>query len=299
MWVCLTTSARAQAVLIAQNFSVKALNYSQDKKLVGFVHLNPNEIRVLKTDSSWSINIGSESGGIKCFDFHPQESKIVIGFYNGNLELWDLTEPELLWSIQKHKAQVNDVKFSPQGNYILSCSADKTIQFSAIQNGHTLKKHFHDTQLNAAEFHPLDSTLFVTGDHGGNLIYWNVDTIRKLRVIKAHQSYIFDLVFFSNGKRLLSAGHDHLIKSWDYESGNMLKEFKGHTATVYSLDIDENQNNFISGSFDKKIYLWNYNLKKTINILIGHKDYINVVRYTPNGDIVSGSRDGTLRIWKK
>lgn len=292
------SKGEAQEVRSRQNPSVKAINYNNDKSLMGWVHWNPNEVRIINIDTSFSINIGSESGGIKCFAFHPTKKSIAIGFYNGTLELWEVTRAHLIWSRKTHEGQINDLKFSSDGDFIVTCSTDKTIRLSWSGDGSFIKKYRHSSQVNAVEFHPLYPSVFVTGDHEGNIVYWKVNWPEKIQVINAHKSYILDLVFYKSGDRFLSASHDKLIKAWDFTTGKELKEFKEHTRAVYTIDISDDGKTFTSGSFDKKVCVWNYQSGKATKCFTGHSDYINVVRYTPDEYIVSGSRDGTVRRWK-
>jgi WD40 repeat protein len=286
-----------QNVLASQGISLKALEFSSDKKYVGWVHLNSNEIKVIRMDSTWSINLGSSSGGIRCLTFHPVEPKIAIGFYNGTIEMWNFLQRELLWTVNAHEKQVNDIKISKHGNFLISVSNDRTIRCFWSDNGDHIKTYQHSSVLNAVELHPNYHAQFVTGDHDGNVIVWKLSSGKKLRVIEAHGSYVHDLAFFPGGDTLISASHDNTVKAWGYNSARLLKTFQGHQRTVFTVDI-VNASQIVTGSFDRTVCLWDLNSGNMQHCYRGHTDYINVVRVTASGDIVSGSRDGTLRLWK-
>jgi WD40 repeat protein len=292
-----TVVSIGQNVLASQDISVKALEFSSDKKYVGWVHLNSNEIKVISLDSTWSINLGSSSGGIRCLTFHPVEPKIAIGFYNGTIEMWNFRQGQLLWTVKAHEKQVNDLKISKHGNFLISVSNDKTIRCFWLDNGDHIITYEHSSMVNSVELHPHNHGQFVTGDHDGNVIYWKLNSGKKIKLIEAHESYVHDLAFFPGGDTLISASHDKTVKAWAYNSGRLLKVFKGHTRTVFTIDI-VNQSQIVTGSFDCTVCLWNFNSGDMQHCYRGHTDYINVVRVTANGDIVSGSRDGTLRLWK-
>jgi WD40 repeat protein len=293
-----TTFVFCQQVLSKQLLSVKTINYTKSHSLVGYSHLNSNEIKVIRTDSTWGYNFGSNNGGVKCFAFDASERMLVMGSYNGALELWDLKKGVLLWSVMAHDSQINDVKFSSDDDFLVTCSPDKKVRLFWTGNGGFIKEYVLSSPVNSIEFHPVKKDIFITGDHEGNISYWEVSTKKAARVIKAHASYVFDLEFCSGGDKILSSSHDGTIKTWDFNSGKLLNTSAGHTKAVYSITVSPDEKTFASGGFDKKIGIWNLQTGKNIKYLSGHSDYINVVRYMPGGSLLSGSRDGTLRIWE-
>jgi WD40 repeat protein len=293
-----TTFVFCQQVLSKQSLSIKAINYTKSHSLVGYTHLNSTEIKVSRADSTWGHNFGSNNGGVKCFAFDARESMLVMGSYNGALELWDLKKGVLLWSVMAHDSQVNDVKFSGNDNILVTCSTDKKVRLFRPDNGGFIKEYVFSSPVNSIEFHPAKKDIFITGDHEGNISYWNIATEKPVRVIKAHASYVFDLEFCSHGDKVLSSSHDGTIKTWDFDSGKLLNTSAGHTRAVYSIAVSPDEKTFASGGFDKKIGIWNLQTGKNIKYLTGHSDYINVVRYMPEGSLLSGSRDGTLRLWE-
>lgn len=59
-----------------------------------------------------------------------------------------------------------------------------------------------------------------------------------------------------------------------------------------------NQPLLISGGWDRNIYLWDLRtLRKPFSTFYGHKRCVNCIDVLPTGEIISTSRDRTLRIW--
>ena len=54
----------------------------------------------------------------------------------------------------------------------------------------------------------------------------------------------------------------------------------------------------ISGSYDKTISVWKMESGERIKTLIGHKDIVTSVAFSPNGEyLASGSSDDTIGLW--
>lgn len=296
--LCLhVTVAFCQEVLTRQPLSVKVLEHTRSYSMLAHTHLNSYEVKVARIDSTWSINLGSSNGGVKCVEFNAAENRIAFGCYNGTLEMWDLANGTLLWSVVAHQGQINDIKFSDDNDFLITCGVDGKIKLHWVENGGFIKAYACRSAVNAVEFHPLKKNTFVTGDHEGNITWWKINAKKPLRTLKAHDSYLFDLEFTQTGTRLLSSSHDQTIKTWDFALGVLLNTSTGHTRAVYSISISPDGKTFASGGFDKKIGIWNLQTGRNIKFLSGHADYVNVVHFTPEGQLLSGSRDGTLRIW--
>src|SRR5947209_6629929 len=56
-----------------------------------------------------------------------------------------------------------------------------------------------------------------------------------LLTLKGHRDGIFCVAYSPDGRRLASAGRDHLVKIWDSASGKEVLTLKGHTNQVLRL----------------------------------------------------------------
>jgi ABC-type oligopeptide transport system ATPase subunit len=135
----------------------------------------------------------------------------------------------------------------------------------------------------------------------GTFISWSGDkTLRvwddkgsQLAVLKGHAKEVDGAIEVTND-RFLSWSQDKTMRLWN-SKGECLTLFKG------SLDIpvDESRLNRF-GEFIIKALKWIEIGIKAIDkkrVLRGHSDEINGVLVTREGDILSWSEDGTLRLW--
>ena len=113
-------------------------------------------------------------------------------------------------------------------------------------------------------------------------------TVNLFKILTGNLHSIRSLVVLPNGL-LVSGSNDGLIKIWDTKTGNEIETLEGHT------DLSNGQ--LAGGSLDKTIEIWNTNTGNEIKTLIGHEDYVLSLFILKNNDLVSSSRDGTIKMW--
>eukprot|EP00461_Guttulinopsis_vulgaris_P001409 UN01409 len=107
---------------------------------------------------------------------------------------------------------------------------------------------------------------------------------------------------------IITASRDKSIIVWRAERdqttetyGVPMKRFVGHNHFVSDLALttDAQKNLFIlSGSWDKSLRLWDFNKGKSTLRFVNHtKDVLSVAFSADNRQIVSGSRDRTIKVW--
>ena len=73
------------------------------------------------------------------------------------------------------------------------------------------------------------------------------------------------------------------------------RQIKAHADTVSQLLISNDGTTVISGSWDNRIKLFNLQTGQLVRDFV-HKDDVTAIALTPSGNLVSASRDRTLRI---
>eukprot|EP01117_Protostelium_nocturnum_P011757 TRINITY_DN4285_c0_g1_i1.p1 TRINITY_DN4285_c0_g1~~TRINITY_DN4285_c0_g1_i1.p1 ORF type:complete len:471 (+),score=127.07 TRINITY_DN4285_c0_g1_i1:112-1524(+) len=111
----------------------------------------------------------------------------------------------------------------------------------------------------------------------------------------------------ANGRiKAITASRDTLINVWDAESGQLEGTLEGHTSFVNCLAVSNEPLNaedpflLASGGSDNVVNIWDLkDLKsKPISTLRGHSDNVSCVSFTKVGNLITGSWDKTVKIWK-
>lgn len=112
---------------------------------------------------------------------------------------------------------------------------------------------------------------------------------------------------FANGK-IITARDRKVMHVYDVKTGQLLTRLRGHTEGIWAMDAYGNT--LATGATDRTLRVWNVNTGRA-HIFQGHISTIRCLKivqpvwyeneqcfFPPCPLVVSGSRDGTLRVWR-
>ncbi|GAA5886682.1 hypothetical protein JCM5296_005369 [Sporobolomyces johnsonii] len=177
-----------------------------------------------------------------------------------------------------------------------SSSSSSTGQ--TILKEHTICKHAsaqRRSDVAAVAWDPSGS-LLATGSEDGIARIWTPSGDLHL-VLSMHQRAIFSLKWSPNGTLLLTGSLDSTVCLWELSSGKVRQQYSTHGDSV--LDVDWNDDStFASASMDKTVHLFSTSRASPVHRFRGHRDEVNVVKFSPCGTLVAScSDDHTVRIW--
>ena len=125
-----------------------------------------------------------------------------------------------------------------------------------------------------------------------------------------HASLIRDVIFTRDGKQLISAGDDKVVRVWDTTTGETVRVIRGeigdgHEGKIFAaaLSADERYlavGGWLAGTRQERwaIRLHDFASGEVLALLEGHTNTIQDLAFSPEGRfLVSGSADDTVRIW--
>jgi WD40 repeat protein/transcriptional regulator with XRE-family HTH domain len=241
-------------------------------------------------------------------DFSPDGQTIAVGDSNGNIYLWNITTTQLLGKFSGHKGWVWSVTFSPDGKLLASGSTDSSVRLWDVESGRCLQVLTDHKYCVWSVSFSADGQQFASGSEDKTVRLWNLQG-QCLRVLKGHTQSVYAVHFAPDQQTLASSSNDTTVRIWDVSNGRCLNVLQEHTSGAMCVRYSPDGQWVASGCRDGSIRLWSNDLphdrhpkpdstNSSVKLLRGHTDFVWDIAFSSDGRfLVSGSRDGTLRLW--
>ncbi|KAF9460309.1 WD40-repeat-containing domain protein [Collybia nuda] len=246
---------------------------------------------------------------LSALPFAPEKSLVAKNYLQKFRNIPVLTSgkrqdwPEIQNVLGGHKEAVFSVKFSSDGEMILSGSGDKTIRLWNSKSGQDIIPPItgHTGDINDVAF-SLDGKYIISGSDDNTVRIWSTETGQPIGVpFKGHSDCVTSIALSPDGKYVVSGSHDKSIKILDINSGQAVDfgKFEGHASEICAIDFSPDGKYIASGSNDGMVHVWGAKTGLPIHTPFkGHAHGVSSVAISPDSNTVaSGSIDGTIRIW--
>ena len=197
-----------------------------------------------------------------------------------------------------HEGAVLAVAFSPDGQTILTGSADKTARLWDARTGMPLHGPLkHQGEVTALAFSP-DGQTVLTGSHDNSARLWDARTGKLLHEPIQHDKRISVVAFSPDGQTVLTGSHDKTARLWDARTGMPLHAPLQHQDAIVAAAFSPDGLTILTGSWDHTARLWDARTGKPLLEPLKHQFQVTVVAFSPDGQkIVTGSADHTAQLW--
>ncbi|MBV8756314.1 MAG: hypothetical protein JO257_03500, partial [Deltaproteobacteria bacterium] len=259
----------------------------------------------------------------------PDGTRLVVHKPGWVLELRSKDHPPI--ELRGHKALISHVEWSRDGRYVYSASFDGTLRrwdaetgaptilvqseapvrgFAVAADGRVavqvgsdaLMLHPDGTQETLgtgaawcgtkAEFERVRDRLLIHRCDNGLVL---VDGKRVVEL--PTEGYAVSRIAVSpDGHLFAGATADRTVRVWD-DTGRQLSKLWGHKDLVMDVAFSPDGKEVASASYDRTIRIWQLGTQRH-RVLRGHAGAVSHVAWRSQNELVSGSQDGTLRLWQ-
>jgi WD40 repeat protein/serine/threonine protein kinase len=273
------------------------------------------------------VSLDHNGEAVTAVDWSPNGEWIATGSNdrtNGYIQLWNAKTGKrversfgaLDGTGESHVGPVLSVRFSPDGNSILSGSDDTTARLWDVATGKHVRLFFsHLGPIWDAEF-DREGKRIVTASGDGTAIVWDVATGTGKPPFTGHDGPVYTAAFSPTGPNVATGSYDRRILLWN---PGTLKEFDfsnlesktakvvsdpqysaldGHSAPVRDIQFTSDGNQLVSGSDDNTVRLWSTETLKDEKTFRGHNGSVRSIVLAENDSIIlTASKDNRIKKW--
>ena len=174
-----------------------------------------------------------------CVDWSPDGKQLVVGTYDGKVQIWDASSQQLLstWKSGSYSPIIS-IAWSPDGKSIASGELNGEINLWDVQMGETVQtiKGYTTARsdTNGLVWSP-DGSMLATAHQDGKVRLWDADTAELVQSIDAHTGWVRGIDWSPDGSLLASTGQDKRICLWDVVTGQEYAEQHHNSLPVWSV----------------------------------------------------------------
>ncbi|VVT56652.1 uncharacterized protein SAPINGB_P005197 [Magnusiomyces paraingens] len=215
--------------------------------------------------------------------------------------------------LKAHAKPVTAAKFSPNGKYIATCSADASIRiWDAYSGQHIAAFEGHIQGISDIAWSP-DSLYLASVSDDKTVRVWEVSkdagllpepgsgmqAARILRVMRGHTHHINSVDYNFKGNLLVSGSADENLRIWDVRHSRCLRTLAAHSDPVTTVCFSSDGTIIASASQDGLIRLWDTRTGHCLKTLVGKTNVpVMYLRFSPNSKfLLASTMDATLRLW--
>jgi WD40 repeat protein len=118
------------------------------------------------------------------------------------------------------------------------------------ETGEYVRTHALDTVVAGLAFDRAGGQLVATGGDAreGRAVVWDVASGKEVLALRGHSRRIIAATFGADGKRLVTAGGDGLVKFWDFPSGREVLTLGGHARPVTAVAFTPDGRRLVSAT---------------------------------------------------
>lgn len=177
-------------------------------------------------------------GGIWSLDYAPHEQTLASGGEDGVIRLWDLKSCEMLREMKGHKEGIERLRYTPNGDYLVSLSSDpEGLIVWDPASGKLLRRIKQSGSAFAMT--PDGTTVAVVSEdseaENNPIQFWNLATGKRVASLKVGVNPN-SIAFSSDGTRIAVGGAlPGLGEIWDWSEGELEQRLDAKMTSIDDL----------------------------------------------------------------
>jgi eukaryotic-like serine/threonine-protein kinase len=247
-----------------------------------------------------SLDLPAHEAAIWDLAFSPDSRLLASASADGTVHIHDLVAGGPARSLTGHESGVYAVDFSPAGAVLATASRDRTIRlWDTVTWQERDRFRGHDGTVYSVRFSP-DGERLVSASQDGTVRVWSVADSGEMLRLEPEGARIFRAVFSADGGRIAAAAEDGSALVWDVGDGGLVARLRHpkRVNAVAFLDRSEGDDQLVTASGDGLLRCWEIASGTELARRRGHAGGIWSLAARPDSTAVTGSADGTAKLWR-
>ncbi|KAJ3023487.1 WD repeat-containing protein 83 [Thoreauomyces humboldtii] len=207
-----------------------------------------------------------------------------------------------LHCLKAHAGPVHAVRYSQDGNYILTAGSDRLVRLWSAQTGLAIKTYeAHGKAVLALAIPPAgaDNSRFASASEDRSVFVWDVGTGHPIRRFQGHHHRVNCVAFNADANVVASGSYDASVRFWDCRAQNArlpIQIVGDAKDSVESVQIVAHE--ILTGSVDGSLRTYDMRMGDIVTDRVGHP----ITSASFSGDkncILASSLDDTIRLFDK
>jgi WD40 repeat protein len=282
---------------------------SPDRKLFATFSFDKT-IKLWNPESATEVGqpmLGSDK--VKTGAFTIDGSKIVAGYHDGTVRIWEVATQILLHTLRSGPESVSTIAVSPDGRLV--ASGGGRLCLWDVDTGELmcmpLEKYIGSLAFNRTGRRLVlgssDSYVTVVDIRFGSFRL-TTDTF----ILKGHTSYVNDVSSSPSGSLLASAGQDGTLRVWDTDfidlsPGNNPTDLEPKHQTVTSLAVSRDGTRLLSGGDTGDFQIWDFLTGQRVGHMFHSPEgEVKIIRFSSSSTLWASAHSvhcgGNVCIWE-
>ncbi len=220
--------------------------------------------------------------------FSPDAALVAAASEDGTIKLWDVTTGREI-----RRLVGDELVFSPDGRWLASGGGNNPVKIWEITTGKETSTLSERSKKATPVTFSLDGRLLACSREGV-IIIWDVSTRREVATLGGRSAN--EVALSPEGRWLAAFGNPGAL--WDLSTGLQIKTLVEGISGAFSPD----GHMLAIGCRDTTIKLWRVGSWQSLGALVGHKDTVEDVAFSPDGRIIASTSgysltEPTFKLW--
>ncbi|CAF0718673.1 unnamed protein product [Brachionus calyciflorus] len=232
---------------------------------------------------------------VKCIRLY--ENKYIISSSNDKtIKIWDYIDNKCVQTLKGPDVITHCLEILENGKIICGDS-DAKIRIWQIDSGNIVNVYNNAHESSIYNILLMSENLFLTCSADKKIKLWSFDSLKELKTFSKHEKYVWFMTKI-NSCEFLSASADGTIIHWNInEEENYVKIFNGRKDVLFRSIVYLENGDFLTSSDDGLVEKWNLTSNKSQEQIQCHQDSTYFMLITNDGNILTSSKDTTIKLW--